>query len=48
MQIIMEKLGGGGHLSIAGCQLAEVTLAEGIGIIKETLDKMISDGDLTI
>lgn len=48
VQIIMEKLGGGGHLSIAGCQLAEVTLAEGIGIIKETLDKMISDGDLTI
>lgn len=48
VQIIMEKLGGGGHLNIAGCQLAEVTLAEGIGIVKETLDKMISEGDLTI
>ena len=48
VQIIMEKLGGGGHLSTAGCQLTEVTLAEGIGIVKETLDKMISEGDLTI
>lgn len=48
VQIIMEKLGGGGHLSIAGCQFTGISLIEGIGLIKETLDRMISEGDLTI
>ncbi len=44
VQIIMEKMGGGGHLNIAGCQLNGVSISEGIG--KATLDKMIEDGDL--
>ena len=44
--IIMEKMGGGGHLNIAGCQLNGVSISEGIGILKATLDKMIEDGDL--
>lgn len=48
VQVIMEKLGGGGHLSIAGCQLSGVSLAEGIGILKENLDKMIAEGDLVV
>ena len=46
MQIIMEKMGGGGHLNIAGCQLNGVSISEGIGILKATLDKMIEEGDL--
>ena len=46
VQIIMEKMGGGGHLNIAGCQLNGVSISEGIGILKATLDKMIEDGDL--
>ena len=48
VQIIMEKLGGGGHLSIAGCQLTGISLIEGIVLVKDTLDKMISEGDLTL
>lgn len=46
VQIIMEKLGGGGHMNIAGCQLRDVTLAEAIGILKHTIDTMIEDGEL--
>ncbi len=48
VQIIMEKMGGGGHLGTAGCQLNGVSLSEGIGILKGTLDKMIAEGDLII
>lgn len=48
VQIIMEKMGGGGHLNTAGCQLSGVSIPEGIGILKGTLDKMIEDGDIVI
>lgn len=48
VQIIMEKMGGGGHLNTAGCQLSGVSIPEGIGILKGTLDKMIEDGDIII
>lgn len=46
VQIVMEHLGGGGHMNIAGCQMQDVTLAEAIGILKHTIDTMISDGEL--
>ena len=48
VQVIMEKMGGGGHLSAAGCQLDGVSILEGIGLVKGTLDKMIAEGDLII
>ncbi len=48
VQVIMEKMGGGGHLNAAGCQLNGVSISEGIGILKGTLDKMIAEGDLVI
>lgn len=48
VQVIMEKMGGGGHLGIAGCQLSGVSVFEGIGLLKGTLDKMINEGDLAI
>ena len=46
VQIIMEHLGGGGHMSIAGCQMEDVTIEEAIGILKHTIDTMIDDGEL--
>lgn len=48
VQIIMEKMGGGGHLNIAGCQLNGVSISEGIGILKATLDRMLEEGDIVI
>ncbi len=46
VQIIMEKLGGGGHMSSAGCQFEGISAAAAIERVKETLDKMTEEGDL--
>lgn len=46
VQIIMEKMGGGGHMNIAGAQLNDMTLNEGIIRVKEILVQMRQDGDL--
>ncbi|MDD3173420.1 MAG: DHH family phosphoesterase [Herbinix sp.] len=46
VQVIMEKLGGGGHLSVAGTQLENTTIQEAIVKIKSTLDQMNKEGEL--
>ena len=46
VQVVMERMGGGGHLNIAGAQLENGTLEEGIVMIKRTLDTMIAEGEL--
>lgn len=48
VQVIMEKMGGGGHLNTAGCQFAGISVAEAIGILKGTLDQMLNDGEITL
>lgn len=47
VQIIMERLGGGGHMNIAGCQMEDVSLMEAISIIKNTLDAMMQEGAIS-
>jgi Predicted signaling protein consisting of a modified GGDEF domain and a DHH domain len=46
VQIIMERLGGGGHMTIAGAQLNSVSLDEGKELIKSLLRELESTGDL--
>ena len=46
VQIIMERLGGGGHMSIAGCQMEGISMAEAIGNLKATIDIMLEEGDI--
>lgn len=46
VQVIMEKLGGGGHLSVAGTQLENCTVKEAIERLKITLATMLKDRDL--
>jgi len=46
VQIIMERLGGGGHMSMAACQMEGVDLAEAIGTLKNTIDVMLEEGDI--
>lgn len=46
VQIIMERLGGGGHMSTAACQMEGVGLAEAIGTLKSTIDIMLEEGDI--
>ncbi len=40
VQVIMEKLGGGGHQTVAGCQSKELTVDKSIMLIKEALDEL--------
>jgi len=44
VQIIMERLGGGGHMNIAGAQLEGSTTYEAMDIIKNILDEMLEEG----
>lgn len=46
VQVIMERLGGGGHMSISGAQLKDTTIEEAVDIVKRTLDNMMEEGDL--
>lgn len=46
VQLIMERLGGGGHMSVAGAQFADCTLTEAIYNVKATLSTMAREGDL--
>ena len=46
VQVIMEKLGGGGHMSVAGAQFTDCTLEDAIHNVKTTLATMSKDGDL--
>ena len=46
VQVIMERLGGGGHMNIAGCQMEGITVGDAIKSIKATLDKMLEEGEL--
>lgn len=46
VQVIMERMGGGGHMSIAGCQMEDTNINEAIGVIKRTIDTMIEEGEL--
>ena len=45
VQVIMEKMGGGGHLNMAGVQL-ECSLDEAMQQVRETLDRMFAEGEL--
>ena len=46
VQVMMEKLGGGGHRTIAGAQLTGVTLEEAKQRVREVLDEMTEKGEI--
>ena len=46
VQVIAERLGGGGHINVAGAQFSDMEVEEVIGMIKGTLDEMIEGGDI--
>lgn len=48
VQVIMERMGGGGHMSTAGCQFEGISLSEAIQKIEDTLNQMIEEGDLKL
>ena len=46
VQLIMERVGGGGHLNVAGAQLTNCTIQEAKRMIQDTIDEMIKEGDI--
>lgn len=46
VQLIMERVGGGGHLNVAGAQLTNCTIQEAKRIIQDTIDEMLEEGDI--
>ena len=46
VHIILEQLGGGGHMTTAGAQIEGVSLEEAKRTLEDILTKMNEDGDL--
>ena len=46
VQVIMEKFGGGGHMTIAGAQLRDCSIEDAKALVKETVTKMAEEGDI--
>lgn len=46
VQLIMEHMGGGGHLSVAACQLEGAQIEEAIGELKNTIDSLTESGEI--
>jgi len=48
VQGIMERLGGGGHLNVAGAQIEGSTISEVEERIRDTIDIMIDEGEIEL
>ncbi len=46
VQLIMERLGGGGHINMAGTQFEGLTLMEVKALIEKTIREMAEEGDI--
>lgn len=46
VQVVMEKLGGGGHMSVAGAQFTDCTIEEAKQRLMHVLDTMTKEGDI--
>lgn len=43
VQLIMEKLGGGGHFSMAACQVEEKSIKETTIMLEEAIDQYLDE-----
>ena len=46
VQVIMERMGGGGHMTVAATQIKDISLNEAKEMLKNTLSQMIREGEL--
>ena len=46
VQLVLEKLGGGGHLTVAGAQLANCTMPEAIARLEESLNTYLKEAEI--
>ncbi len=47
VQVVMERIGGGGHMTVAGAQLTGVTIAEAMKQVRGVLSRMKQEGELS-
>lgn len=45
VQLILEKLGGGGHLTVAGAQLEDATIEKAKNMLEEAIEEYLEEGD---
>ena len=43
VQVILEKLGGGGHITIAGAQLDDISVEDADILLKNAIDEVLSE-----
>lgn len=48
VQLILEKLRGGGHFDTAGAQLRGVTADDAVAMLKDAIDNYLDDGDTDV
>lgn len=48
VQLIMERMGGGGHMNVAGAQLEGSSMEDAVRKVKQTVRKMLDEGILKI
>ena len=46
VQVVMEKIGGGGHMSVAGAQLSDCTVFEAMEQVKAVIRDMTEKGEV--
>ncbi len=46
VQLIMERIGGGGHINLAGAQLKNTSVQDAVRLLKETIDAMLAEGTI--
>ena len=46
VQVMMERLGGGGHINMAGAQIENVEVKEAKNMLKQEIDSMIEEGEI--
>ena len=46
VQLIMERMGGGGHMNVAGCQLENVSVESAMDTLRATISEMTDEGSL--
>ena len=46
VQLVMERLGGGGHSTIAGAQLKDMTVDEAVAKVKSVVKSMKMEGEI--
>ena len=48
VQLVMERLGGGGHSTVAGAQVSNVSPAQAMDMVKQTIVTMQKEGAIEL